>query len=172
MAKASIMFSIMGDAEVQKLFQSLDKLVRFKVADDAMRAASKPMQKRIRELSPDSRKTGSRAKQSQKTKVKWQNSASLKTVIKTVVRKHPKGAKAFVGPSYSDGGGHGNFFSKDHKRAKYWGRDPILSARRVRIVNRFVKRAADEVGPTSKAIAIRVIKDAMNNPTALTGQVR
>ncbi len=28
-----------------------------------------------------------------------------------------------VGPSYSDGGGHGNLFSKDHKRKVLWGRD-------------------------------------------------
>ena len=58
-----------------------------------------------------------------------------------------------VGPSYSEGGGHGNLFSKDHKRKVLWGRDGGT----IRSVNQFVKRSADESrGQALSAVTVTV----------------
>lgn len=162
--KASVGLSALNDADVLAILKKLDTEVRYSVSDKAMRAAAKPIRSKMRAIVPDSRRTNSRALQSNKTRQKWANSAPLHTTIKTVVRKFPRGAKAFVGPSYSDGGGHGNLFSVNHKRAVFWGKDAILAAQRFRQVNQFVKRTADLAGGAAKAAAIRVITNALQNP--------
>lgn len=162
--KASVGLTVMNDKEVLDLFKKLDTEVRFKVCDKAMRAAARPVHTKMRMLVPDSRRTKSRELQSQKTRQRWVNSKPLYTTIATVIRKFRTGAKAIVGPSWSDGGGHGNFFSKDHPRAVYWGRDAVQASKKSRTVNQFVKRAADQAAPAAKAAAIRVITEALNNP--------
>jgi hypothetical protein len=106
---------------------------------------------------------GTRQQQSAKTKRKWSGAKKLKTTIKAVVRRKMKfgtvsGAVGLVGPSYSDGGGHGNLFSKNHKRKVLWGRD----AGTVRKVNQFVKRTADE----TKAAASAAVRSALKTGIA------
>jgi hypothetical protein len=102
---------------------------------------------------------GSRRRQSAKTKQRWSGAKKLKTTIKAVVRRKMKygtvnGAIGLVGPSYSDGGGHGNLFSKDHKRKVLWGRD----AGTIRTVNQFVKRTADETKSAASAAVTSALK--------------
>ena len=169
MAKASVGLSMLNDAELHKLFKKVDKLMRFKVADDAVRAGAKPILAVMKPIAPDSRKTNSRAKQSEKTRNKWY-SKPLHTTLKFVVRKYYNGAKAIVGPDYFGGGGHGNLFSKNHKRTVYWGRDAasdvllggIGNAGSTRLVNQFVKRSADIAGPIALRKTIAVVKQGLN----------
>lgn len=163
--KASVGLSVLNDADVMAILQKIDREVRFDVSDKAMRAAAKPIRSKMRAIVPDSRRTNSRALQSNRTRQKWANSNPLYTTLATVVRKFRYGAKALVGPSYSDGGGHGNLFSRDHPKAVYWGRDAVQASKKSRTVNRFVKRAADEAGAAAKAAAVRVIANALKNPT-------
>jgi predicted Rdx family selenoprotein len=99
-----------------------------------------------------------RRQQSSKTKQKWSGAKKLKTTIRSVVRPQRKfgqivGRLGLVGPSYSDGGGHGNLFSRDHNRKVLWGRD----AGTVRKVNQFVKRTADE----TKSAAASAVKASL-----------
>jgi len=63
-----------------------------------------------------------------------------------------------VGPSYSEGGGHGNLFSRDHKRRVLWGRD----GGSVRVVNQFVKRAADQSRGQAEAAVVQSVKSGID----------
>ena len=166
MARAAVGLSMQNDNELLKLFKELDQRVRFKVSDKAVSEGAKPVLAVMRSIVPDSRKTNSRAKQSEKTRSKWSGSRPLHTTLRRVIRKGQYGAKAFIGPSYSDGGGHGNLFSKPHKRTVYWGRDGasdvalggIGNAGATRLVNQFVKRSADVAGPVATRRAIDAVK--------------
>jgi hypothetical protein len=162
--KASVGLTVLNDKEVQDLFKKLDTQVRYTVCDKAMRSAARPVLTKMLMLVPDSRSTNSRKLQSQRTRQRWSGSKPLHTTIMTVVRRFRTGAKAIVGPSWSDGGGHGNLFSKDHARAVYWGRDAVQASKRSRTVNQFVKRSADEASGAAKSAAIRVIKEYLDNP--------
>jgi hypothetical protein len=135
-------------AELEKL----EYLVQAKVLEDAIEAGMQPVITAMIANSPDSDKTGSRDKQSAEIKRRWSGSRKLKTTIRGVVRKRVKfgqlvGRIGLVGPSYSDGGGHGNLFSKDHETAVYWGKD----SRQVRRVDQFVKKTADETRAAASA---------------------
>jgi hypothetical protein len=143
-----------------KLIAELQKFVlevQNTVAQQAIDAGTKPVLVAMIANTPES--DGSRRRQSAKTKQRWSGAKKLKTTIKAVVRRKMKygtvnGAIGLVGPSYSDGGGHGNLFSKDHKRKVLWGRD----AGTIRTVNQFVKRTADETKSAASAAVTSALK--------------
>jgi hypothetical protein len=141
----------------------LDRLAQFgyevelEVTEIAVREAMEPVLASVIANTPVS--TGSRDKQSKSTKDKWKNSGQLKMAIRSVVRSRTRfGAKAgalgLVGPSYNDGGGHGNLFATNHKRKVLWGRD----ASSTRTVNQFVKKSADESRGRANAALNRALK--------------
>jgi hypothetical protein len=146
-----------------KLIAELQKLVlevQNKVAQEAIDAGTKPVLTAMIANTPES--DGSRRRQSAKTKQRWSGAKKLKTTIKAVVRRKMKygtvnGAIGLVGPSYSDGGGHGNLFSKDHKRKVLWGRD----AGTVRTVNQFVKKTADQTRSAASAAVTSALKSGI-----------
>jgi hypothetical protein len=151
MGKATVGMAFTDDKKFLKLLEKLTADVQNVVIGEAINEATKPVLRAMIANTPES--DGSRDKQSQKTKSRWSGSKKLKTTIKAVVRKkmkfgQPSGAIGLVGPSYSDGGGHGNLFSRDHKRKALWGRD----SGEVRRVNQFVKKTADETA--SKAASV------------------
>jgi hypothetical protein len=154
MAKASVGMEMVNAKEFNDAMEQLDRLVRFKVIDKALKAGSKPVETTMRAIAPDSRKTGSRAKQSRAVKTKFANSKPLKTTIRTVIRKSDKGGIAITGPSYTHGGGHGNFFASDHKRKVLWGRD----GGETRKMNQFVKATADQTKAAASAAMTAVVK--------------
>jgi hypothetical protein len=75
------------------------------------------------------------------------------------------GAVGLVGPSYSDGGGHGNLFSRDHKRKVNWGRD----TGGIRVVNQFVKKTADETASAASAAVRAELKRGIDAAAARMG---
>jgi hypothetical protein len=134
--------------------------VQNKVAQEAIDAGTKPVLTAMIANTPES--DGSRRRQSGKTKQRWSGAKKLKTTIKAVVRRKMKygtvnGAIGLVGPSYSDGGGHGNLFSKDHKRKVLWARD----AGSVRTVNQFVKKTADQTRSAASAAVTSALKSGI-----------
>jgi hypothetical protein len=140
-------------AELQKFALEVQNIV----VQQAVDAGTKPVLTAMIANTPES--DGTRQQQSAKTKRKWSGAKKLKTTIKAVVRRKMKfgtvsGAIGLVGPSYSDGGGHGNLFSKNHKRKVLWGRD----AGTVRQVNQFVKRTADETKSAASAAVRSALK--------------
>ena len=141
--RASVGMQLIDGDNLLKALETLTHEVQTKVVHDAIEAGTKPVLSAMIANTPES--SGSRDRQSTGTRQKWSGSKKLKTTIKAVVRRRTKfgvvsGAVALVGPSYSDGGGHGNLFAKDHKRKVLWGRD----GGSVRVVNQFVKKTADE----------------------------
>lgn len=157
MARASVGMELIDGEKLIKALRQLAIEVQSTVAQEAINAGTKPVLSAMIANTPES--TGSRQRQSAKAKQRWNGAKKLKTTIKAVVRRKTKmgivsGAVGLVGPSYSDGGGHGNLFSKDHKRKVLWGRD----AGTVRQVNQFVKKTADETKSAASAAVTSALK--------------
>jgi hypothetical protein len=155
-SKAAIGMELIGGDKFLKELERFTIEVQQNVTQEAIEAGTKPVLAAMIPNTPQS--SGSRNKQSTKTRERWSGSKSLRTTIKAVVRQRRKfgvatGAVGLVGPSYSDGGGHGNLFSKDHKRKVLWGRDSGT----IRTVNQFVKKTADETqGQATAAVMSRL----------------
>lgn len=164
MAATSIVgFSLMNAHSLVKQLDAMAVEVREVVAANALESGMKPVQAAVIANTPESSVTGSRKKQSTKTKQKWSGSKKLKSTIRSVVRKRKfagitAGMIGLVGPSYSEGGGHGNLFSKDHKNKVLWGRDGGT----IRSVNQFVKRAADESRAAAGAALTSAVKSGID----------
>jgi len=161
-ARTSVGISMADTGKLLKQLEQLAIQVREKAAGDALRAGMQPVQTAIEATAPQSSVTGSREKQSRATRQKWSGSKTLKNTIRSVVRTKKKagitnGVIGLVGPSYSEGGGHGNLFSKDHKRRVLWGKDGGT----VRVVNQFVKIAADSSKSQAKAAIISSLKSGI-----------
>ena len=148
-----------------KALEQLNVIVQGNVIEDAINAAMRPVITAMIANTPES--DGSRDLQSTKTKAKWAGSKKLKTTIRGVVRRRVKygktvGRVGIVGPSWSDGGGHGNLFSRDHKRKVLWGRD----GGGIRVVNQFVKRTADQTRSAASAVMISSLKHGIDRAAA------
>ena len=159
-ANASVGLQMLNGDDLIKQLEALAIQVREKIGQEALTAGMKPVQAAVTANTPESSVTGSRKKQSTKTRQKWSGSKKLKSVIRSVVRTRKRagitsGMLGLVGPSYSEGGGHGNLFSKDHKRKVFWGRD----GGSIRSVNQFVKRGADE----SRAAALAAVTTSVKS---------
>lgn len=153
---------MLNGSDLIKQLEALAIHVREKIGQDALRAGTVSVEAAVIAYAPDSDRTGSREKQSKETRRKWAGAKKLKNTIRSVVRTRKKagitaGMLALVGPSYSEGGGHGNLFSKDHKTAVYWGVD----SRQARQVNQFVKRAADQSRSAAAAAVMQSVKSGI-----------
>jgi hypothetical protein len=161
-ARTGIGMEMLNGSDLVKQLEALAIQVREKVGKEALEAGMAPVQLAVIANTPESSVTGSRKKQSTKTKQRWSGSKKLKTTIRSVVRTRKKagitaGMIGLVGPSYSDGGGHGNLFSKDHKRKVFWGRDGGV----IRSVNQFVKRSADQSRSQAEAAVVVSVKSGI-----------
>lgn len=161
-AQTGIGMEMLNGSQLIKQLETLAIQVREKVGKDALEAGMRLVQETVIANTPDSDVTNSRKKQSEKTKRKWSGSKKLRTTIRSVVRTRKKagitaGMIGLVGPSYSDGGGHGNLFSKDHKRKVLWGRDGGV----IRSVNQFVKRSADQSRGQAEAAVVVAVKSGI-----------
>lgn len=157
MARVSIGMELIDGDKLIKALQELALDVQNTVAQEAIDAGTKPVLAAMIANTPES--DGSRRRQSAKTKQRWSGSKKLKTTIKAVVRRKMKygtiaGAIGLVGPSYSDGGGHGNLFSRDHNKKVLWGKD----SGEIRKVNQFVKKTADETKSAASAAVTSALK--------------
>lgn len=156
-SRASVGMSMASD-ELISTINELDRLVKFKVVDKALKAAARPVLSRMRANTPSSGASGSRKKQSAKVRARFSNSRPLKTAIRSVVRRYERGGISLVGPSYTHGGGHGNFFARDHKQKVLWGK-PTGDIRKV---NQFVKATADETAGAARTAMIATIKEEID----------
>lgn len=168
-SQAQIGLSLVDGDNLIKQLEALAIQVREKIGSEALTAGMKPVQAAVTANTPESSVTGSRKQQSTKTKQKWSKSKKLKSTIRSVVRTRKRagitsGMLGLVGPSYSEGGGHGNLFSKDHKRKVFWGRD----GGSIRSVNQFVKRGADESRAAALAAVTTSVKSGIDTAARTT----
>lgn len=168
-ARTSIGLEILNAESLVKQLEAMAIQVREVVGQNALRAGMVPVEAAVTANTPESSETGSRKKQSQKTRMKWSGSKKLKSTIRAVVRTSKRagitsGLLGLVGPSYSEGGGHGNLFARDHKRKVLWGRDGGA----VRVVNQFVKRSADQSRSQAEAAVIASLKSGINQVARAT----
>lgn len=166
-ARAHVGLQMLNAKDLIKQLEKLDFVVRENIAEESVKVAMRPIQWEVMTQAPVSH--GSREKQSAKTKAKWAKAKPLKTTIKSVVRKRKRagiaaGILGLVGPSYSDGGGHGNLFSKDHKRMVLWGHDSGF----IRRVNQFVKKAADSSRQHAEQMLTAAVKSGINKAAEAT----
>jgi hypothetical protein len=158
-SKASIGMSLLDGDKFLKQLEKLVIEVQLNVVHDAIEAGTKPVLAAMIPNTPES--SGSRDRQSKKTKQRWSGSKKLKNSIRAVVRKRTRfgivnGAIGLVGPDYKSGGGHGNLFSqKTHKRTVFWGREVAASRR----IDQFVKRTADQ----TRAAAMSAVKTSLKS---------
>ena len=162
-ARAGIGLEMLNGSDLVKQLEALAIQVREKVGKDALQAGMRPVEAAVTANTPDSSITQSRRKQSARTRQRWSGSKQLRTTIRSVVRTRKRagitaGMLGLVGPSYSDGGGHGNLFSRDHKRKALWGRD----GGSVRAVNQFVKRSADQSRAAAQAAVASAVKSGID----------
>nr|DAK61517.1 MAG TPA: hypothetical protein [Caudoviricetes sp.] len=168
-ARTGIGLQMLNGDKLIKQLEALAIQVREKVGQEALVAGMRPVEAAVIANTPESSVTESRKKQSAKSRQRWSGSKKLKTTIRSVVRTRKRagitaGMMGLVGPSYSDGGGHGNLFSKDHKRKVLWGRDGGV----IRSVNQFVKRSADQSRSQAEAAVVNAVKSGIESAARAT----
>jgi hypothetical protein len=168
-SRTGIGLELLNGSDLVKQLEALAIQVRENVGREALNAGMRPVEAAVIANTPESSVTGSRKKQSAKTRQRWSGSKKLKSTIRSVVRTRKRagitaGMLGLVGPSYSDGGGHGNLFSKDHKRKVLWGRDGGV----IRSVNQFVKRSADQSRSQAQAALTATLKTGIDSAARAT----
>lgn len=122
----------------------LDSLPRLVVSaggpiDKAVEKAAKVVERRARALAPDSRDTGSREKQSKKSRSVW--GSKLKQLLRTKVVKYSMATWAIVGPK-SPEGNFANFMQEKPRKHVIWGKASMI--RQYRIQRDWILQAYDE----------------------------
>jgi hypothetical protein len=138
---AKITITTKGDRELLALLDKLPKLV---VAaggptDRAVRAGATVVLRRARSLVPQSKKTGSRKKQSWASYAKWQNFLSEQLKVKSV--RFPTSSFAVVGPK-SPEGNMANFVQGKPRRHVLWGKSTHVAMYRYQ--RNWMLQASDE----------------------------
>lgn len=133
--------NLQGEQEVLALLEQLPKSVLFDGGplDKAVQSAMNVIAKQSRKIAPDSKKTGSRDKQSKGTKAKWP--AKLRTTIRTKVIKLPFGRWGVVGPKNPQGNA-AHFMQEKPRKHVLWGKATLI--KKYRIERNWITQAFDE----------------------------
>lgn len=107
--------------------------------DRAVRKASNVVAARARQLAPDSKKTGSRDKQSKKTKAAW--GGKLKRTIKTKLIKYERSSLGIIGPT-SPEGNMAHFMQEKPRRHVLWNKTTAIAM--FRIERNWITKAFDD----------------------------
>jgi len=81
-SQTSVGLQMLNGSDLIKQLEALAIQVREQIGKDALEAGMKPVQAAVIALAPESSVTGSREKQSSKTRQKWSGSKKLKSVIR------------------------------------------------------------------------------------------
>ena len=107
--------------------------------DRAVQKAANIIAKRARSLATDSKKTGSRKKQSAKSKAIW--TGKLRTLIRTKLLKHETNSFAIIGPK-SPEGNMAHFMQEKPRKHVLWGN--LKNIRQYRIERNWITQSLDE----------------------------
>jgi hypothetical protein len=136
-----ISIDIRGEESIVALLERLPKLVVSEggALDRAATKAPNIVARRQRQLAPDSKKTGSRDKQSKKTKAAW--NVKLRTTIRTKIIRYPNGVWAVVGPK-SPEGNTAHFMQEKPRRNVLWGK--VTQIKQIRLERNWNVQAFEE----------------------------
>jgi hypothetical protein len=142
--KLDIKTNMPTDAELDRMFDAVDKLERYAVGDAVIKAGVEPIVKRARELAPRSSKTGT-AKKRSRTQINAANwNIPLWKTIKRVVRKYQKGTIGVVGPEWPAGNKAYFNTSPKGRRQVLWGK---VTGKVVAQIRNWIVQAFDETKP-------------------------
>lgn len=137
----SVTFKVEGEQRVIDLLGKLPVLVAAAGGplDRAVKKAANIVSVRARQLAPDGDKSGTRKKQSKKTKAKW--GGKLKRTIRVKLLKYERSSWAVVGPK-SPEGNMAHFMQEKPRRLVLWGKATMVQ--KYRIERNWITRAFDE----------------------------
>lgn len=151
MAATSVRVRIQGDQHLQALLDQLPKLVVAAggPADRAVRKGTNVIAKRARQVAPDSRRTGTKKKQSSKSRNIWKYRVRQKIRAKLV--RYANGSYGVVGPKSPEGNA-ANFVQGTDRRHVLWGKSTAIA--KYRYARNWMKQAFDET-KSEQAAAMR-----------------
>lgn len=131
-------------SQMKDLLAMLDKfpplvLARGGPLDNAVRKASNVIAKRARQLAPNSSKTGTKNKQSKKSRAIW--SHQVRKMVRTKVFRKPQAAVGIVGPKAPEGNA-AHFLQETPRKHVLWGK--ATRVKRLRIARNWITQAFDE----------------------------
>lgn len=107
--------------------------------DRAVGKAGNVVAKRARALAPNSRKSGTKQKQSAKAKSIWNK--QVRSMIRSVVRRYPQTALAVIGPKAPEGNA-AHFGQEKPRKHVLWGKSTSLKP--YRVARDWIVQAFDE----------------------------
>lgn len=155
--KLEVRINLPTDAELDKMFNAVPMLDRFKVGDQVIRAGTDPIVKRARELAPRDRSGhGKKRSKNQRAAANWEY--PLWKTIKRVVRKYQKGTTGVVGPEWPLGNKAYFDTSPNGRRVFYWGKATGKVKAQVR---NWIVQAFDETKTQQLAVMKAKLKAVM-----------
>lgn len=107
--------------------------------DKAVGKAGTVVAKRARAIAPNSKKSGTKEKQSAKAKSIWNK--QVRSMIRSVVRRYPTAAVAVIGPKAPEGNA-AHFLQEKPRKHVLWGK--ATSLKPMRIARDWIVQAFDE----------------------------
>lgn len=147
-----------GDKELDNLLRKLPVLVVSSggPTDKAVRAAGAIVRDRAKALAPDSKRTGSRAKQSAKAKRIW--TGKLRRLVRSRIRRYPKHSVAIIGPKNPEGN-MAHFMKEQGRRHVLWGK--ATRVQQYRVARNWITQAFDETRTQQNAAMVASLKKSI-----------
>ncbi|MCA9130752.1 MAG: hypothetical protein KDB22_26885 [Planctomycetales bacterium] len=147
-----------SDAEINRMFDAVPHLDRFRVTDQVLRAGARPIVTRARQLAPRSTPED-RAKRSTKQKQAADWNYPLWKTIKYVLRKYSTSGVAVVGPEWPKGNKAYFNTSPSGRRQYLWGR---ATGRIVPQIRNWIVQAFDETKSQQLAEMKKKLRSVMD----------
>lgn len=154
-----IKFKLPTDKELDRMFDAVPFLERYRVGDQVVRAGARPIVQRARQLAPRSTKAmRDKRSKSQQQKANW--NIRLYRTIAFVVRKYGRGsATSVIGPKWPDGNKAYFNTSPRGRKQVLWGR--VTGVTRPQIRN-WIVQAFDETRPQQLAAMRKKLKQLID----------
>lgn len=144
-----VTIDISGDERLLAILDAMPKLLLASGGplDRAVSKAATVVTRRARQLAPDSRKTGTKEKQSKSAKAIWAN--HVRQTIQSKVIKYATSRRAIVGPR-SPIGNAAHFMQEKPRRHVLWGK--ATRVQMYRITRDWIVQAYDETLTTQQDV--------------------
>lgn len=160
--KLDIRIDMPTDAELERMFHAVSVLDRYQVFDKTLRAGSRPVVARARQLAPRSSATGTTDKWSRKMLVdggtggapRSRGETPLWKTIALVIRKYTRAGVSVVGPKWPEGNKAYFNTGPSGRRQFFWGDDTGLVVAQIRnwIVQAFDETRALQLAAMKKKL--------------------